>query len=336
VTRLDLTQAMDRAIEHAMAADPTIVVVGEDVPAMRAGLYTRFGPDRVLAAPISESAFLGAGVGAAMSGLRPLVEIMLVDFLAVALNPLLNEATKIRTFSGGDWTVPLVIRAACGGGYGDGGQHEQALWGMLAGIPDLAVAVPSNPADASGLMLAALHHDGPVIVLEHKLLSPFWLEQMAGSRRPGVVLDIPEDGMFGEVPEPPHAIPLGEGRVVRAGDDVAVFSLAVGVHRAVEAATRLQSAGIGVAVVDLRTAAPLDQQLVVETAGRARAVVVVDEDYETAGLTGEVAAVLAEVGIQRPFRRVASAGVIPYARHLERAVIPDVERIERAILDLVG
>jgi acetoin:2,6-dichlorophenolindophenol oxidoreductase subunit beta len=336
VTRLDLTQALDLAIEHAMTSDPTIVVIGEDVPAMRAGLYARFGPDRVLAAPISESAFLGAGVGAAMSGLRPVVEIMLVDFLAVALNPLLNEATKVRAFSGGRWTVPLVIRAACGGGYGDAGQHEQAMWGMLAGIPDLVVAVPSNPADAAGLMLAALRHDGPVIVLEHKLLSPFWLEQMAGSRRPGIVLDVPEEGMYGEVPHPPEPVPLGEARLVRQGDDVVVFSLGVGVHRALEAAARLDGAGIGVAVVDLRTAAPLDVNLVIDTARGVGAVVVVDEDYETAGLTGEVAAVLAEAGVQRPFRRVAVAGVIPYARRLEEQALPNVQRIEQAVLELLG
>lgn len=336
MTRLDLSEALDRSIEHAMTIDPAIVVIGEDVPAMRAGLYARFGPARVLAAPISESAFLGAGVGAAMSGLRPVVEIMLVDFLAVALNPLLNEATKVRAFSGGRWTVPLVIRAACGGGYGDAGQHEQALWGMLAGIPDLAVAVPSNPADAAGLMLAALRHDGPVIVLEHKLLSPFWLEQMAGSRRPEVVLDIPEDGMYGEVADPPEPVPLGTARVVRRGDDVVVFSLGVGVHRALEAAGRLEGRGIGVAVVDLRTAAPLDVSLVVEVASRVRAVVVVDEDYETAGLTGEVAAVLAEAGVQLPFRRVAASGVIPYARRLEDRVLPSTGRIEQAVLELLG
>jgi acetoin:2,6-dichlorophenolindophenol oxidoreductase subunit beta len=336
MTRLDLSQALDRAIEHAMTSDPTIVVIGEDVPAMRAGLYARFGPDRVLAAPISESAFLGAGVGAAMSGLRPVVEIMLVDFLAVALNPLLNEATKVRAFSGGRWTVPLVIRAACGGGYGDAGQHEQALWGMLAGIPDLVVAVPSTPADAAGLMLAALRHDGPAIVLEHKLLSPFWLEQMAGSRRPGIVLDVPEEGMYGEVPDPPQPVPLGEARLARQGDDVVVFSLGVGVHRALEAAARLEGAGIGVAVVDLRTAAPLDVNLVIDTARGVRAVVVVDEDYETAGLTGEVAAVLAEAGVRRPFRRVAAPGVIPYARRLEEQVLPNVQRIEQAVLELLG
>ena len=139
---------------------------------IRRNLLVRFGPDRVRGTPISESAFLGAGVGAAMAGLRPIVEVMLVDFLAVGLSALQNEAAKLETFSGGRWKAPIVVRATCGGGYGDAGQHEQALWGLLAGIPGLSVVVPSNPADAAGLMRAAIEAEGPVVYLEHKLLSP--------------------------------------------------------------------------------------------------------------------------------------------------------------------
>ena len=162
------TQAIDDALAQAMADDPRIILFGEDIPLLRRNLLVRFGPGRVRCAPISESAFLGAGVAAAMAGLRPVVEMYMVDFLGVCMDALLNHAAKVETFSGGKWTAPVVVRAPCGGGYGDGGQHEQSLWGWLAHIPGLTVLVPSTPADAGGLMLAALQHDGPVIFLEHK------------------------------------------------------------------------------------------------------------------------------------------------------------------------
>ena len=156
---LTFGRAADDALGQAMAADPRIIVMGEDVPLLRRELLVRCGPRRVRGTPISESAFLGAGVAAAMAGMRPVVELYMVDFLAVAMDSLLNHAAKVAAFSGGRWAAPVVIRAPCGGGYGDGGQHEQALWGGLAHIPGLAVVVPSTPADAGGLMLASLCHD---------------------------------------------------------------------------------------------------------------------------------------------------------------------------------
>ncbi|MGZ4210784.1 MAG: alpha-ketoacid dehydrogenase subunit beta, partial [Actinomycetota bacterium] len=162
MARLSFADAIERAVATAMAEDERVVVFGEDVELIRRNLLVRFGPRRVRNTPISESAFLGAAVGAAMAGLRPIVEVMLVDFIGVALDALLNHAAKLETFSGGRWRAPLVVLAACGGGYGDAGQHEQSLWGMLGGIPGLAVVVPSTPADAAGLMLSAIAHDGPV------------------------------------------------------------------------------------------------------------------------------------------------------------------------------
>jgi pyruvate dehydrogenase E1 component beta subunit len=327
MTRCDFSQAIDRALESAMALDDRIIVIGEDVPMMRSGLYARFGPTRVRAAPISESAFLGAGVGAAMGGLRPVVEIMFVDFLAVALHALSNEAAMVDTLSGGRWSAPVVVRAACGGGYGDAGQHEQTRWGMLASIPGLTVAVPSNPADAAGLMLSALAHDGPVVVLEHKLLSPFWLDSVAGWRRPGVDLDVPEDGMWGDVADPPEPVPLGVAATRRDGDDLLLVSVAVGVHRALQAAEALAGEGVESAVLDLRTLAPLDRQALADHAAGKRGVVVVDEDYGPYGLSGEVAAVLGELGTSVPFARVTAGGVLPYAPRLERHHMPAVERI---------
>ena len=175
-------QAMDLALAQAMAADGRIMVMGEDVRMLRRNLYVRFGGRRVRNTPISEAGFLGAALGAAMAGLKPVAEIMLVDFIAVAVDVLLNHAAKLEEFSGGRWRAPLVVRAACGGGYGDGGQHGQCLWGWLAHIPGLTVAVPSTPADAGGLMLAALEHPGPSVILEHKLLADYWLDYMGGGQ----------------------------------------------------------------------------------------------------------------------------------------------------------
>lgn len=335
IRRLGLGEAADLALDAAMAEDPRIVVFGEDVPMIRRSLLARFGPARVRGTPISESGFLGAGVGAALAGLRPVVEIMLVDFLAVAQSALQNEAAMIETFSGGRWKVPLVVRATCGGGYGDGGQHEQSLWGMLAGIPGLTVVVPSNPVDAAGLMLSALRSEGPVVFLEHKLLSEVWLEWMAGSRRPTVEFDIPAEGAHGPVADPPRPVPIGTAALRRDGSDLVIVSVGVGVHRALEAAARLErDHDVSAAVLDLRTVAPLDTAAVAEPASRCGRVLVVDEDYLHFGLSGEVAAVVAEEAPGCAFARVATTGTIPYARHLEDAVLPSVERIVSAANEL--
>ncbi len=203
--------AIEHAIAVAMAKDPRVVVLGEDVRLLRKEAYVRFGGDRVLDSPVSESALLGAALGSAMAGLRPVVEIMFVDFIGVALDQLLNHAAKVEAFSGGRWQAPMVVRAACGGGYGDAGQHEQALWGLLAGIPGLSVVVPSTPADAAGLMLAAIDHPGPVVFLEHKLLSEQWLDYVGGTSRDSVHFDVPIAGAQGEVADPPETVPFGRG-----------------------------------------------------------------------------------------------------------------------------
>lgn len=327
--------AADDALAQAMAADPTIVVFGEDAPLLRRELLVRFGPRRVLAAPISEAAFLGAGVAAAMAGLRPVVELYMVDFLGVCIDALLNHAAKVRDFSGGDWTAPVVVRAPCGGGYGDGGQHEQSLWGWLAHIPGLAVVVPSTPADAGGLMLAALRHDGPVVFLEHKLLAESWLEFMGSGGRSTVQYDVPPDGTRGPVPRPWEPLPFGTAAVRREGGDVTVVSLGVSVHRALAAAEQLASEGIEATVLDLRTVAPLDRGAVCEATRRTGRLVVVDEDYEGFGLSGELAAVVMEAGIPARLARVCTRTTIPYARDQEDATLPSAERIRAAVVELV-
>jgi pyruvate/2-oxoglutarate/acetoin dehydrogenase E1 component len=331
MTRMAYGEAADHGLAEAMARDERVITFGEDVRMLRRNLLVRFGLDRVLDAPISESAFVGAAVGAAMAGLRPVVEVMLVDLIAVAYSAVLNGAAKVEAFSGGRWKVPLVVRAACGGGYGDGGQHEQVLWGMLAGVPGLAVVAPSTPADAAGLMLAAVEAEGPVVYLEHKLLSGAWLDYLGGASRPTVAFDVPADGAYGQVPEPLAPARLGKAEMCREGSDVALVAAGVGVHRALEAAERLQADGVEAAVVDLRSIAPLDRETLLTVAARTGRMVVVDEDYIRGGLTGEVAAILAEEGMAVRYARVAVEGSIPYARHLEDRVLPNVDRILEAV-----
>ena len=324
---MSFIQAADDALAQAMAEDPRIIVFGEDIPLLRRDLLVRFGPQRVRGTPISESAFLGAGVAAAMAGLRPVVEMYMVDFLGVCMDALLNHASKIEAFSGGKWTVPVVVRAPCGGGYGDGGQHEQSLWGWIAHIPGLTVVVPSTPADAGGLMLAALKHDGPVIILEHKLLSETWLEFLGSGARETVQFDIPAEGTKGEVPQKWEPIPIGEAVLRREGRDVTIVSLGVSVHRALAAAKILEAKGISAGVLDLRTVSPLDKTAICKEVEKTKRLLVVDEDYETFGLSGELSAVVLEAGIPCKYARVCTQTTIPYSRHLEDEVLPNVQRI---------
>jgi pyruvate dehydrogenase E1 component beta subunit len=327
---LSLGQAVDRAIEDAMARDETIVLIGEDAPLLRAPIFARFGADRVLAAPISESAFFGAAAGAAMAGLRPVVELYMVDFIAVAFDSVLNHMAKLEGFSGGKWKAPLVIRAPSGGGYGDGGQHGQSLWGSLASIPGLAVVAASNPADAYGLMSTALTHDGPVIFLEPKLLSEEWLEFLGRGGRDTVSFDVPMAGSVGPVPDSPHTTPFGKAAVRREGGDITVVSLAVGVHRALEAAQKLGDRNISCEVIDLRSLRPLDVETVVESVTKTGRLLVVDEDYREFGLAGEMAAICLEAGLSPRYARVCVEDTQPYARHLEDAALPNVTRIIEA------
>ncbi len=331
MTVMTFAEAIDEALGSAMARDPRVVTFGEDVRLLRRNLLVRFGAHRVMDTPISESAFLGAAVGAAMAGLRPVVELMMIDFIGVAFDALLNHAAKVEAFSGGRWRCPLVVRTSYGGGYGDGGQHEQALWGMLAGVPGLAVVVPSTPADAAGLMIAAIEHDGPVVFMEHKLLADYWLDYLGGAKRLGLDFDVPSAGAAGEVLDLTTPIPIGNASVCRWGSDVALVAVGVGVHRALQAAEVLAAEGVDCTVVDLRTVAPLDRAAIVAAGRRTGRVVAIDEDYLRGGLTGEVAAILAEEGVTAQFARVAVDSTIPFARHLEREALPNVARIVDAV-----
>lgn len=330
------SEAIDRAVADAMARDDRIIIMGEDVRMLRPGILARFGPDRILNAPISEAAFTAAGVGAAMAGLRPIVEIWMVDFLACAMDAVLNHLAKIEAFSGGRWKCPLVIRTACGGGYGDGGQHQQALWGMLSGIPGLSVLVPSNPADAHGLMTSALAHDGPVIFLEHKLLSEQLLEYLGRLGRENVNFDVPAEGAEGDVDLSSTQVPIGSARLARLGRDITIVSLAVGVHRSLAAAKRLEAEGVDCEVIDLRTVRPLDREIVTASVSRTGRLLVVDEDYRECGISGEVSALALEEGLRPAYARVCLEGTLPFARNLEAKALPNVERIVAAARKLAA
>jgi pyruvate/2-oxoglutarate/acetoin dehydrogenase E1 component len=333
--QISFSDAIDDALGQAMAADPRIILLGEDVQSLHAGLFVRFGRKRVRNTPISEAAFLGAAVAASMAGLRPVAEIMLVDFIGVAADALLNHAAKVEAFSGGRWRVPLVVRTACGGGYGDGGQHEQSLWGWLAHIPGLSVVVPSTPADAGGLMLASLALRSPVIFMEHKLISSRWLDFLGSGGRETVSYNIPAEGTRGSAPNVWEPLPIGKAAVRRDGSDLTIVTLGVGVHRALLAAAMLEQQGVSAGVVDLRSVSPLDKATLCQEVSRTGRMLVVDEDYEGFGLSGELAAVALERGLAFKYARVCTQTTIPYARHLEDKTLPSVDRIVRACQSLL-
>jgi pyruvate dehydrogenase E1 component beta subunit len=322
--------AIEDVLMKAMAHDERIVVFGEDVHALRMNLFTKFGEMRVRPTPISESAFLGAAVTAAMAGLRPIVEIMMVDFVAVAADALVNHAAKLEAFSGGSWKAPMVVRMGCGGGYGDGGQHEQSLWGWLAQVPGMKVVVPSNPADAGGLMLSAIEDEGPVIYMEHKLLADYWLDYLADGGRSNLDYDIPAAGLRGEVPGTWEPIPIGEAKVLRDGEDLTMVSVGVSVHRCLEAAAGLADRGVQAGVIDLRSIAPLDTDAVCQAVEKTGRLLVVDEDYKHFSLSGELAAVVMEAGIAARFARVCVEDTIPFDRRREAQALPNVARILEA------
>jgi pyruvate dehydrogenase E1 component beta subunit len=325
---MEFAEAIESALKQAMAENPDIFLLGEDLHTLRVNLFAQFGKERVQSTPISESAFLGAGVSAAMAGLRPIVEIMLIDFIGVAVDALLNNASKVHTFSGGKWNVPLVVRASCGGGYGDGGQHEQSLWGWLAHIPGLNVVVPSNPADAGQLLLSAIEMDHPVIYLEHKLLADYWLDYMGTGGRENVNFNVPEAGARGEVPDKWESLPIGKSNLLREGDDLTLISLGVSVHRCLEAEEILSQEDISTEVIDLRWVSPLDRQSLISSVSKTKRVIVVDEDYLQFGLSGEIVAILAEENnMNFQFGRICTEKTIPFNRNLEDNVLPNVDRI---------
>ncbi len=330
--KLTMARAISEAIAQAMREDPRVIVWGEDVGVYGGifgatqGLHEAFGPDRVIDTPISESAFIGAAIGASAEGLRPIAELMFVDFFGVAMDQIYNHLAKNHYMSGGSFKHPVVLMAAIGGGYSDAAQHSQVLYSLFAHVPGLKVVAPSNAYDAKGLMLSAIEDDNPVMYFFHKgLMGLGWM---------------PSDDLAEvHVPEEPYRIPLGEANVAAEGSDVSIITLSAMVPKALKARERLWEQGISAEVVDLRTLVPLDRKTIVETVKKTHRALIVDEDYRSYGMTGEVAATLAEEALdylEAPVHRLAVPDVpIPYSRVLEQAVIPSQEAIMNAARDLV-
>ncbi len=331
--RINTSRAMVEAIAQEMEANPEVFYMGEDVGAYggifgsTTGLLDMFGPERIIDTPISETAFVGLGIGAAVEGMRPIIEIMFSDFMGVCFDQIYNHMAKIHYESGGNVKVPMVITMAVGGGYSDGAQHSQTLWGTFAHLPGMKVVAPSNPADAKGLLTAAIRDDNPVIFMFHKGAQGLaWM-----ARNPHSI---------GEVPEGEHIVEIGKAAIAREGSDVTVATISMSVQHALDVAEALEGEGISVEVLDLRSLVPLDRDAIVESVRKTGRLVVVDEDYLSFGMSGEVVATVTETdpGIFKaaPVRVAIPDVPIPYAHALEYAVLPRPDRIEEAIRKVMG
>jgi pyruvate dehydrogenase E1 component beta subunit len=324
---LTMSRAMVEAIAHEMHEDDEVFYMGEDVADYGGifdsteGLREEFGYDRVMDVPISETAYLGAAVGAAQEGMRPIAELMFVDFFGVAMDQIYNQMAKNTYMSGANVSVPMVLTAAVGGTYNDAAQHSQTLYGTFAHMPGMKVVVPSTAYDAKGLMHNAIRDDDPVVYMFHKrLMGIGWLPAPAGPKTP--------------VPETDYTIPFGSADVKREGDDVTVVTLGLHVHRALEAAENLADDGVDAEIIDLRSLVPLDTDTIVDSVEKTGSLVVVDEDYRSFGVTGEIVASVADEALASldAVERIAIPDVpIPYSRPLENEVVPDVADIEAAI-----
>jgi pyruvate/2-oxoglutarate/acetoin dehydrogenase E1 component len=325
---LTMSLAISEAIAEEMRTDPSVFVMGEDIGAYggifgaTTGLLGEFGEERVRDTPISETAFIGAGVGAAMAGMRPIVELMFVDFFGVCMDAIYNLAAKNTYFSGGNCTVPMVLMTATGGGYNDAGQHSQVLHGTFAHLPGLKVVSPSNAYDAKGLMTSAIRDNSPTLYMFHKGLQGLaWMASPAGA-----AVIVPEDS---------YTLPLGVANIVRAGKDATIVTISMMVHRSLEAAEILAKEGIDAEVIDLRTLVPLDRATVFKSVKKTGRLVVVDEDYRSFGMTGEIIASVVEndpMALKAAPQRIAYPDIpIPYSRPMEQFALPDTEKIAAAV-----
>jgi pyruvate/2-oxoglutarate/acetoin dehydrogenase E1 component len=322
--------AINEALATAMETDPTVIVMGEDVAGGGArdaegtsaaggimgvtrGLVERFGTSRVLDTPISEMGLLGAAVGAAVTGLRPVAELMFIDFLGVCLDPLLNQASKLRYMFGGKARVPLTVRTVTGAGMQSAAQHSQSLYWMTAGIPGLKTVIPSNARDAKGLLLAAIRDDNPVVFCEPK----------------GILFD------FADVPEADYEIPLGKAAIVREGSDVTLVGMGATVKTALAAAETLAGEGTSAEVLDLRSLAPLDEEAILASLSRTGRLVVVDEATPRCGIASDVAALCVDQGfdfLDAPVRRVTAPHTpVPFSAALESHYMPSAEKVVAAV-----
>jgi pyruvate/2-oxoglutarate/acetoin dehydrogenase E1 component len=315
MTILTYAQALNEALREEMHADPRVFLMGEDI-GLHGGifrvtkdLFQEFGAERVRDTPISESGFVGLGVGAAISGMRPVVELLFMDFALVAADQIVNQAAKLRYMAGGTVSVPLVIRTQQGGGRGNGAQHSQSFETWMAQVPGLIVIAPATPADAKGLLKSAIRAGNPVMFIEHKLLY----------------------NTKGEVPEGEYTVPIGKAEVKRIGRDLTIVSYSRTLLFALEAAEKLAEEGIEAEVVDLRTIAPLDMETVYKSVQDTGRLMVVHESHASCGLGAEIIARVYEEKPElliSPARRLGAKHVpIPVAEVMENAVLPQVEDI---------
>ena len=322
-------QGLNEALRSEMRRDPRVIVLGEDVAGGKGangqqdawggafgvtkGLLGEFGPARVLDTPISESAFVGAAAGAAMTGLRPVVELMFVDFIGVCLDQVMNQAAKFRYMFGGKAVTPMVLRATFGAGTSSAAQHSQALYPMLTHIPGLKVVIPSTPHDAKGLLIQAIRDDDPVIFLEHKAMYD----------------------TEGEVPDASYTVPFAEARIARDGGDATIVAFGRMVEVALRAADALAREGVECTVLDPRTTSPLDRDTILEMVEETGRLIVVDEAYPRCGMAADVAALAAEEAfgaLKAPVMKVTPPHApVPYAPELEAAYLPSPERVQAAV-----
>ena len=326
-------EAINEALAQEMERDPSVIVMGEDnaggegapgdedawggVLGVTKGLYHKF-PGRVLDTPISESAFIGAAIGAATAGMRPVAELMFVDFMGVCFDQIFNQAAKFRYMFGGKAVTPVVIRTMYGAGLRAAAQHSQALYPVFTHVPGLKVVIPSAPYDAKGLMLAAIRDDDPVMFFEHKALYD----------------------MMGPVPEESYTLPFGEANVVREGSDVTIVTLGRMVHTSLAAAESLAGSGISCEVVDLRTTSPLDEETILESVENTGRLVVVDEATPRCSMATDIAALVASRAfgaLRAPTGMVTAPHTpVPFSAALEDQYIPDAQRIVNAVKSVTG
>ena len=317
-------EAIREAIGQAMESDPTVFMLGEDIGVyggafgVSGDLYHRFGEERVRDTPISEMGIVGAAVGAALVGMKPIVEIQFSDFTAHAMDQIVNQAAKIHFMLGGELSVPMVLRAPSGSGTGAAAQHSQSLEAWFAHVPGLKVVMPSSPADAKGLLLSALDDPNPVIVLEHKLLYK----------------------TSGHVPPEMYRTPIGKSNLVRDGKDLTIVATGVMASRSLEAAAELASQGIDAAVIDVRTLSPLDMDPINESVSKTGRLMLVQEAPKHLGFMAEIAARISEgpgiYHLSEPIKRLCGMDVpIPYAPQLEKSVVPQLPEIIGSAADLM-
>jgi pyruvate/2-oxoglutarate/acetoin dehydrogenase E1 component len=321
---MTFAQALNHAHKLEMQRDANIYVAGEDVGVyggifgVTGGLLDQFGDKRVRDTPITESAIVGTAVGAAAAGLRPVIELMFVDFIGVALDQLYNQAAKMKYMFGGKAKLPITLRTTCGAGMGAAAQHSQCLEAWFMHIPGLKVVMPSTPYDAKGLLISAIRDDNPVVFIEHKMLY----------------------GTQGEVPEDSYTVPLGKADIKREGKDTTVVATAMMVGRALSAAEKLAADGISLEVVDPRTLSPLDEETILNSVKKTHRLLIVHEEVKFAGSGAEIAAMVAEKAfdyLDAPIVRVGAPFTpVPFSPALEQEFIPSEEKIIQAAKKMMG